>query len=121
MREVWSVVDETKTTNWDTARCRDDPEGAAAEIARLNVLCERKIRPNDPDGRKILAVYAHFNAEPGTSLNARNFLVVGSRLRWSADDIQRDLALAVACGWVISTKKGFELSAAGYKELPSSS
>jgi hypothetical protein len=88
-------------------------DGTHATIKWNHMSPERT--ETDAPGRKILAIFAHFESRPGTTLNARQFLTVGSRRRWGADDMQRDLEFAVSCGWVISTNRGFELSTIGYR------
>ena len=83
-----------------------------------------KIQKNNPPnlvnqndiggGQKILEIYKHFKAEPGSMLNAGNFVAVGKRRRWNMNDLQSDLEIAVKKNWLEPTDKGHILTNLGF-------
>jgi hypothetical protein len=70
------------------------------------------------NGRKILAIFGHFDSKAGEVLQANNFVSIGERHRWDMRDLQEGLTFAARQGWIEETSQGgWKLTPNGFREM----
>lgn len=73
---------------------------------------------SEENGRRILAIYRHFNSKVGHALASNNFLAVGLNNHWDSRELWNGIKYSVESGWIEREPTGrFKLTSKGFEEL----